>query len=313
MLEEAPEQRERRGSSRTARARRAAGSRCGARPGRSARRPATPRRAPSMTCSVDQVVHLQLDAAGRSGLCERATRVDLVEDPLAQVERRDEQLAVAAHAGEAGQVVEEVGDVGRDVRPAGEQPEVGVQPRRPGVVVARPDVGVAADAARPRGARRGRSLACVFMLGEAVHDVHAGALERARPADVALLVEARLELDQDDGLLALLGGADQARHDRRVARRAVDRVLDREHVRVVDGLAGSKRSTDVVEVVVGVVDEEVALAHGSAKMSRASLARRRSRGCVTPDHGRVVQLGAVEPRRAGRGRRRSSRPSIAYT
>jgi hypothetical protein len=36
---------------------------------------------------------------------------------------------------------------------------------------------------------------------EAVHHVHAGALQRARPADVAGLVEARLELDETTACL----------------------------------------------------------------------------------------------------------------
>ena len=42
---------------------------------------------------------------------------------------------------------------------------------------------------------------------EAVHDVHARLFEHAGPFDVGLLVEARLELDERDDLLALLGGA----------------------------------------------------------------------------------------------------------
>ena len=65
---------------------------------------------------------------------------------------------------------------------------------------------------------------------EAVDDVHAALLERARPLDVALLVEARLELDDRRHLLAVLGGARERLDDRRVAARAVERLLDGEHV-----------------------------------------------------------------------------------
>ena len=165
----------------------------------------------------------------------RGHAAHLVDDALAQVGRRHEQLAVALRAAEAGQVVEEVGDVGGDVRPAREEAGVGVEARGARVVVAGADVHVAADAA-VLAAHHERALGVRLERREAVHDVHAGALQRARPADVARLVEARLELDQHHGLLALLGRADQRRHHRRVARRAVDRVLDREHVGVVDGL-----------------------------------------------------------------------------
>ena len=48
---------------------------------------------------------------------------------------------------------------------------------------------------------------------QAVDDVRAGLLELAGPVDVRLLVEAGLDLDEDDDLLALLGGADQVVDD----------------------------------------------------------------------------------------------------
>ena len=72
---------------------------------------------------------------------------------------------------------------------------------------------------------------------DAIDDVDARLLQRPRPADVGALVEARLELHQADRLLAALRGLDQGRHQRRVRARPVDGLLDREHVRVLDGLA----------------------------------------------------------------------------
>ena len=73
---------------------------------------------------------------------------------------------------------------------------------------------------------------------QAVDDMGAGALELARPDDVRLLVEAGLDLDEDDDLLAPLGGPDERLDDRRIARRPVQRHLDGQHVGVVgaDGL-----------------------------------------------------------------------------
>ena len=67
--------------------------------------------------------------------------------------RRDDQSTERPLAREPGQDVEQVARVGADVRPAGEQPEVDVRPRRPSVVVAGPDVDVAAQRRRPRAAR----------------------------------------------------------------------------------------------------------------------------------------------------------------
>ena len=50
-----------------------------------------------------------------------------------------------------------------------------------------------------------RQLGVGLQLDEPVDDLHAGALQVARPADVGLLVEARLELDQRGDRLAGFG------------------------------------------------------------------------------------------------------------
>ena len=59
-----------------------------------------------------------------------------------------------------------------------------------------------------------RQLAVGLQPDQAVHHVRAGLLQLARPGDVRLLVEARLDLDQDEHLLAGLGGVDQRVDDR---------------------------------------------------------------------------------------------------
>ena len=68
-----------------------------------------------------------------------------------------------------------------------------------------------------------------------VRDVDAEILEPARPGDVVRLVEPRLELDEHRDLLAALRRLDERVDDRRVARRAIERQLDREHVVVFGG------------------------------------------------------------------------------
>ena len=140
-----------------ARRRRAAASRCCARRARSTRRPADAAYSSSITVGSVSAFTLMPDPACRRPAAAAATRADLLEQPLAQVERRDEQLAEALRAAVAGEVVEEVGDVGGDVRIGGEEPEVLVQPRGLRVVVARADVDVADAARPPRAGRRASS------------------------------------------------------------------------------------------------------------------------------------------------------------
>ena len=70
---------------------------------------------------------------------------------------------------------------------------------------------------------------------EAIHDLHAGAFEVARPADVGFLVEPRLQLDQRRHRFAGLRGLGERAHDRRIVRGAVQRLLDGDDI----GIAGS--------------------------------------------------------------------------
>ena len=92
----------------------------------------------------------------------------------------------------------------------------------------------------------------------AIGDVDADVLQALRPFDVALLVEAGLQLDQGDHLLARLGRLDQGSHDRAVARGAVESHLDRKHPGIT-GSAVDERLDRGGERVVRVMNEEVAL------------------------------------------------------
>src|SRR5262249_42426850 len=103
---------------------------------------------------------------------------DLGDQPLAQCERRDEDLAELARAPEAGQVVEEVGDVGADLLVGREQAEVLVASRRSRVVVPGADVDVPLQlVALP--ANDQRRLRVDLEIRKAVDDMDAGPLEVA--------------------------------------------------------------------------------------------------------------------------------------
>ena len=92
---------------------------------------------------------------------------------------------------------------------------------------------------------------------KAVHHLHAGAFEVARPADIGFLVEPRLQLDQRGHRFAGLGGFGERAHDRRVVRGAVERLLDGDDVGIAGGLL--QELHDDVEGFVGVMDDQVLL------------------------------------------------------
>ena len=160
-----------------------------------------------------------------------ATSLDLADEPVAQVERRDEQLAELLRLAESCQVVEEVGDIRRDLLIRGEEPEVLVDPRVDRVVVAGADVRIAPKPVRvtPDDERR---LRVDLHVRESVDDVHSRLLEPLRPVDVPILLEAGLELDEADGLLSRLRRRDESRHESRVVARAVHGRLEPDHLRV---------------------------------------------------------------------------------
>ena len=223
--------------------------------------------------------------------------LDEVEEPRAQAVRRDEQPAERPLARQAGQVVEQVGDVRAELRPAGQQADVDVQPRRLRVVVAGPDVDVAAQPGPLAPDDQGR-LRVRLEPDQPVDDVRPGALELARPDDVGLLVEAGLDLDQDDDLLAALGGADQRLDDGRVARRPIEGLLDRQDVGVVGGL-GDEPLGRRGERLIRVVDQDVAGADRGEDIGRLVLVGRDEarRGDRRPGHGlevRPVEVGDGE-------------------
>ena len=160
--------------------------------------------------------------------------------------------------------------------------------RRDAVVVARAEVHVAADALA-FAAHDEHDLGVRLEADEPVHHVHALALEGLGPADVALFVEARLELEEDGHLLAVGGGLHQRVDDRRVATHAVERRLDGQHVGVVGG--GAHEVDDRVERVVGVVQQDVAVADGGEDVGVLGALQHRRRGL----HQRLVlQVGAVD-------------------
>ena len=105
-----------------------------------------------------------------------------------------------------------------------------------------------------------RQLGMGLELDEAIDDLRAGALEVARPADIGLLVEAGLELDQRGHRLARFRRLDQRPHDRTVGGRAIQRLLDGDDVGIARRLLQELHHH--VEGLVGMVDDQILLPDG---------------------------------------------------
>ena len=241
---------------------------------------------------------------------------DLLDHERLQPARRHHQLAPLRQFAVAGQVVEQRRDVLAEVGVAGEEAEVGVDAGRLRVVIAGGQVDVTANAVVLAAHHQG-DLAVRLQADEAEDDVHAGLLQLARPDDVAFLVEAGLQLDDGGHLLAVVGGALQGPHDRRIAAGAIQRLLDGQHALVVGRRLDE--IDDVAERLVGMMDQDVAIADGATTGSwpartpapaaartadRAGADSRADRGSGTGRSDRAVPDG--DRRRSDRDRARSS-------
>ena len=102
-----------------------------------------------------------------------------------------------------------------------------------------------------------RQLGVGLQFDEAVDHLGAGAFEIARPADIGLFVEPRLELDQRGDRLAGFGRFGQRPDDRTSLRGAVERLLDRDHVGIARRLLQELHHD--IERFIGVMDDQVLL------------------------------------------------------
>ena len=185
-----------------------------------------------------------------------------LDHALQQVRRRHQDLAERRAGGlrRSRELVEQIVQVGPERFVRRQEPEIGIERRRHGVVVAGPDVHVAPDTALLAAHDESR-LGVGFQLDEAVHDPDPRLLELPGPVDVSLLVEPCLELDEDEHFLAARGSAEQRVDDPRVSPRTVQRELDRHDVGVVRRL--DEQPLDArLERVVGMVHQDVAFGEG---------------------------------------------------
>jgi len=173
--------------------------------------------------------------------------------------RGDPQRPPLALLAEAGEKIEEVGEIGADLCSAGHQPHVGVVKRGAGVVVAGAEVDIAPNLHPPLGvmlaADDQQRLGVRLEARHPVDHVHPRPLKFARPTDVVLLIETGLQLDQRRDQLPVPSRARQGRHHRGSRPRAVEGLFDGEDVGVVGSLL--EEPLHPLEGVKGVVEEDV--------------------------------------------------------
>ena len=167
---------------------------------------------------IDQRVHLHPDRRRLAVLGMGDLAGDVRENPVAQRQRRHRHLLDVRRLGVAGDVIEHARDIAADDLVGREVGQVGIDARGHRMVIAGAGMNVGREAAA-FATHHQRQLGVGLELEEAIDDLHAGAFEIARPADVGFFVEARLQFDQRRDGLAGIGGLDQRAHDRRVVAR----------------------------------------------------------------------------------------------
>ena len=115
-------------------------------------------------------------------------------------------------------------------------------------------------AAQPRAlaARDQQQLGMRLQADDAVHHLHAHRFQPLGPVDIRFFVEARLQLHDHHHFLAAARAFDQQVHQRRFGTGAVDGLLDRQHIGVVDRFAQELHHR--LERLEGMVQQHVALA-----------------------------------------------------
>ena len=181
---------------------------------------------------------------------------DVAQQRLLQRDRRNGHLLEPIGFGVAGDEVEDPGDVPADRWLGGEEGNVGVDLRGHRMVVAGAEMAVTDE--RPGlPPHHHRQLGVGLQLDEAVYDLRSGALEVPRPADIRLLVETRLQLDQRSDRFSEFRGLDQGAYDRAVGGGPIERLLDRNDARIPRRL--TDELDDHVEGFVGMMDHEILL------------------------------------------------------
>src|SRR5690606_22249584 len=176
------------------------------------------------------------------------------EQTRTQIHRRNGQKIESLGFGIAGDEIENLRHVMREQRIAGEHRQVGIYLRRYRMIVSRAEMHIGAQLSA-LAAHDKRELRMRLEFDKAENDLHARALQIARPDDIGRLVEACLQFDKSGDGLARLRRLDQRLHDRAVLRRAIERLLDGDDIGVGRRLADELDHN--IEGLVRMMDDDV--------------------------------------------------------
>ncbi len=204
----------------------------------------------------DQAVHLGPDfgRAARAGMVSLGC--DQVKKPGLQRDRADGQVFQPLGLHIARQVIEHLGRIPAKGRVAGKERQVSIDPRRDRVIVPGPVMGIG-DQMVALAPDHGADLGMRLVVHEPIDDMRAGPFQTAGLADVRGLVKTGLQLHQRGDRLAVFRGFAQRADNRAIPAGAVQRLLDRQHIRVTRRLF--QKPDDHVKGFIGVVQQHVLL------------------------------------------------------
>ena len=179
------------------------------------------------------------------------------EEPLLQVERRDHQFFQAGIIGQTGERVEDNADFLSHFRVARQETEVRIRASCPRMIIASAEMDVVpqAIAVPPDNEER---LAMRLQSDDAINDVGAGFLERARPLNIDRFIETRAQFHDRGDLFARVRRFDERFHNRRITARPIQGHLECEHLRIAR--RGLDQFYDRIETFVGMMEQDVLLA-----------------------------------------------------
>ena len=99
-----------------------------------------------------------------------------------------------------------------------------------------------------------------FQVNKAIHRLHAGGFQFARQGDVAFFIKTRLQLNNAGHAFAGLSRFNQRLGNRAVARGAIKRLLNRDHIRIARSLP--KELHHHIEGFIGVMHHNILGADG---------------------------------------------------
>ena len=161
---------------------------------------------------IDQRVQFCDDTRRFSGERVISLALDAFDEPALHVKRRDHQFFQAGITSKTGERVKHgchfLGQLGF----AGEQAEIGINARRPRMIIPRSEMDIMTESVRIASDDE-QHFAMRFQADHAIDHVGAGFFEPPRPLDVRCFIKSRAKFNDCRHLFACIRGIDQRLND----------------------------------------------------------------------------------------------------